>query len=328
MRGLKVAWSISELGLVSGTVNAMYRVLVAAAVLLWVPPSVGTTRPAQSPDVSEIMAQVAGNQDRAESLRTAFVYNQNLLLRFKRGDGRIAREEIREYLVTPTAKGTNKTLTRFEGRYEKSGKLIPYSEPGFTYKDVDLDGEIIDDLADDLANDRKSRDGIAGELFPLTSREQKKYKFQFKGTGEYRGRSVFKIAFEPERQAWDGDEGTPWAGEVFVDREEYQPVYVSTRLAKGLPVAVRTLLGTNLRGLGFQVAYSRFDEGIWFPVSYGAEFELKALFFYKRLIAISMLNRGFQRAEVATRVTFGAPLKMDSNLRVPEIPFLPLVFPH
>jgi hypothetical protein len=117
--------------------------------------------------VQEIMAKVAANQDRSQEMRSAFVYHQDLLLRFLRGNGKTAREEEREYSVTPTANGTEKQLTGVSGRYEKGGKLVDYQEPGYTYKDVDLDGELIDDLAKDLADDKESRDGIARDLFPL-----------------------------------------------------------------------------------------------------------------------------------------------------------------
>ena len=71
------------------------------------------------PTVQEIMTRVAANQDRAQEMRSAFVYHQDLLLRFLRGNGKTAREEEREYSVTPTPRGTEKQLTRFEGRYER-----------------------------------------------------------------------------------------------------------------------------------------------------------------------------------------------------------------
>lgn len=257
--------------------------------------------------VEDIMARLAANQDRAEGLRSAFVYDQELRVRFLRGDGRIARDEIRRYRVTPTDKGTAKQLVGFEGRYEKGGALIAYSEPGFKHKDVDIDGELIDELARDLADDARARDGIAANLFPLTTSEQRKYRFILKGSREYRGRNVFEIGFEPKREARDEEEDTPWAGTILVDAEDYQPALVSSRLAKGIPFAVRTMLGTNLKGLGFQLRYERFDEGLWFPVSYGAEFEVKALFFYKRRIAFSMSNRGFQRARVDAKISYEPP---------------------
>lgn len=306
----------------------MYRQAAFLLSMSWIL-AVGGIAPAQSPEtVDEIMAKVAANQDRAESMRTAFVYDQELRLRFLRGNGKVAREETRAYVVTPTEKGINKELVRFEGSYEQDGKMIPYSQPGFEYRDMDIDGELIDDLADDLANDRHSRDGIAAELFPLTTREQGKYRFTLKGTREFREHAVYRIAFEPKNKSWDEDGGTPWAGEILVDRADYQPVLVSTHLAKGIPIAVRTLLGTDLKGLGFQLRYERFDEGLWFPVSYGSEFEVKALFFYKRKIAISMSNKGFQRAQVGARVTYEQPFKVEKNLKVPEVPPPPSIPPR
>jgi len=74
--------------------------------------------------VEQIMAKVAANQDRSQDMRTAFVYHQDVLLRFKRGNGKIAREESREYTVTPSSKGSQKNLTHFLGKYEKDGRLI------------------------------------------------------------------------------------------------------------------------------------------------------------------------------------------------------------
>jgi hypothetical protein len=256
------------------------------------------------PSAADIMAKVAENQDRAQQARSEFVYQQNLLVRFRRGNSKLAREERREYAVTPTPSGLEKTLIRFSGKYERDGKLIEYDKPHYKYKDTDIDGDVISDLADDMTNDNGSRDGMAADLFPLTGREQKKYTFRLKGTESYRGRGVYRVEFSPAR---DREDGSCWAGEVLVDKREYQPVAVSTRLAKGIPFWVKTVLGTNLKYLGFSLAYERFDDGIWFPVSYGGEFEIRAVFFYKRLISISMANTGFRRASVASRITYAEP---------------------
>jgi hypothetical protein len=56
--------------------------------------------------------------------------------------------------------------------------------------------------------------------------------------------------------------------------------------------------------MGFEVTYLKFDEGLWFPVTYGGEFKLRALFLYARTIGVSMQNSGFQRAVVDSKVTF------------------------
>jgi len=300
------------------------RLMTLPGVLLLAAAMIATAVRAQEP-VEQIMAKVAANQDRSQEMRSAFVYHQDLLIRFKRGNGRTAREELREYTVTPGANNSRKSLDRFTGRYEKDGKMIEYNDPGYNYKDVDIDGDLINDLADDLANEKQSRDGIACELFPLTTPEQKKYSFTLRGTEEYRGKGVYRIPFKPRKEEWSGDDGTPWAGEILVDIQDYQPVFVSTHLAKGLPVVVKTLLGTNLKGLGFKLTYDKFDEGLWFPVTYGAEFELKAVFFYRRKISIALNNSGFKRAQVETRVSYEEPLQIEKSMKVKEVksPLLP-----
>ena len=52
------------------------------------------------------------------------------------------------------------------------------------------------------------------------------------------------------------------------------------------------------------VEYRKFDEGVWFPVSYGTEFRFHVLFFYSRQIAVSMVNSDFRRADVKSSVEF------------------------
>jgi len=109
------------------------------------------------------------------------------------------------------------------------------------------------------------------------------------------------VRFEPDPKL---KEKRPyWSGDALIDAAEYQPVLITTRMARGVPLAVRTLLGTNLRHLGFKVAYECFD-GQWFPVSYGGEFEIRVLFGYKRKISLSMRNSEFQRTDVSSRIRY------------------------
>jgi hypothetical protein len=167
---------------------------------------------------------------------------------------------------------------------------------------MDIDGELIDDLSNDLTNDKHGRDGISCDLFPLTAAQQHKYKFRLLGTEQYRGKEVYRVAFEPKPKQ-DFDEAA-WKGEALIDVAEYQPVSVHTKLAIKIPRAVKTLLGTDIKGLGFSIAYQKFDEGVWFPVSYGGEFEIRAVFFYKRTIALNMVNSAFRRTNVTSNVTY------------------------
>jgi hypothetical protein len=96
-------------------------------------------------------------------------------------------------------------------------------------------------------------------------------------------------------------------GEALVSRDDYQPVLITTEMAHKLPLLVRTMLGTNLHGLGFSVRYQKFDESLWFPVSYGTEFRVRALFFYNRSIVVSLENTGFRRAKVDSVISFDEP---------------------
>ena len=259
-----------------------------------------------------IMAKVAVNQDRAQAARSAFVYHQSILIRFKRSNGKLAREEEREYVVTPTEKGFKKDLAHFVGKYEKGGKLIAYDKPGYEYKGIDIDGDLANSMANDMTNDKDSRDGITKDLFALTADKQKGFIFTLQGKEDYRGRQVYHIDFRPKKPSLldcdDDNESSCWAGEALIDPEEYQPVLVTSWLAKGIPMAVQILLGTNIKHLGFKVTYQKFDEGLWFPVTYGGEFYVRGLFFYKRTMAMSVVNSGFQRADISSTVSFEPPI--------------------
>lgn len=264
---------------------------------------------AQSPDVNSIMAQVATNQAKSREQRTQWIFEQHQLLRMVRGGGRIAREEHREYLVLPDRRGVKKQLTHFDGKYQKHSAYISYDQPGYEYKGLDLDGSLIDGLSTGLTDDERSVDGIEADLFPLTYHQQLKYDFRLVGGLEnYRGRKVWRVHFEPKTKAslLDADETghAIWKGEALIDAEEYQPVAVTTSLATKLPAAVRILLGTNIRGLGFSLEYGKVADGVWFPVSYGGEFEVTGLFFYRRTMSISLADSGFRHADVSSQIAY------------------------
>jgi hypothetical protein len=254
---------------------------------------------AQSPDVREIMRLVALNQGQAREDRLHFAYRQKEDIRLHRLNGKLAHEEHRDYWVTPETRGVHKVLMTFEGRYERKGRYISFTQPNTDYENVGIDAAIAEAFTDDVTNDPDSRDGIANQLFPLTYHQQLEYKFHLVGTETFRGRAVYRVAFEPKDK-----DATIWKGEALIDTAQFQPVSVYTRMARSVPMAVRVLLGTNVRGLGFSVIYQKFDDGVWFPVSYGGEFELQAAFFYKRTISISLANSDFHRADVSSKVIY------------------------
>jgi hypothetical protein len=270
--------------------------------------AVSGTLMAQTPSVESIMSQVAINQAKSQELRTNFVYNQKQLLRMLRPNGKLAREERREYTVLPAFRGIKKDLLKFEGKFEQHGAYINYYHPGYQYKELDIDGGIIGDLSNSLTNDKNSRDGIASDLFPLTYHQQLKYSFRLIGTEQYQGRQVYRVAFEPRKTphlADSDDSGhTIWKGEALIDAAELQPVVVYSKMALRIPAAVKILLGTDIRGLGFTLSYQKFADGVWFPVSYGGEFEVKGLFFYRRTMTISLVNSDFRRLDVSSHIAY------------------------
>ena len=256
---------------------------------------------AEEPSVDQIMARVAENQARAQDMRRAYVYNQKILARFHRTNGKLAREEKSEYLVTPTPAGIEKKLTHFEGKVERHGQFVSYDEPGKEINiNLDIDGDLIRDMTGDMTADKESKDGLAHDMFPLTAKEQAKYIFTLEGQEVYRGRQIYRVSFRPKPHAEDAE----WKGEALIDAAECQPVMVSTKFAVHIPMAVKVLLGTDIKGLGFTVTYEKFDDGLWFPVSYGGEFHIRAVFFYARNMSISMVNSGFTRAKVSTKIAY------------------------
>src|SRR5271165_2340847 len=90
----------------------------------------------------DIMARVAENQDRAEKMRSAFVYRQNVLVRINHTNGKLASEEDIDYIVTPTEKGIKKERVRFLGKYVEHGKVIEYHEPRHPSVHVSLQSDM------------------------------------------------------------------------------------------------------------------------------------------------------------------------------------------
>jgi hypothetical protein len=263
-----------------------------------------TTAWAQPPSIDEIMSRVAINQAKSQDLRTSYIYRQKQVLKAMRGNGKVAREEHRDYSVVPKFRGNTRSLVSFDGKYENHGQFISYGKPGFQYKGTDIDGQILDSFSKDMMNDHSGKDGVASNLFPLTYHQQLRYNFKLLKKETYRGRPVYRVRFEPKKKPGLDDNDAAWKGEALIDAEEFQPVNVHTDLAWKAPLWMKTVLGTNFRGIGFNVTYQKFADGLWFPLSYGGEFELRAVFFYKRTFTIAMTNSDFHRTEVTSNVAY------------------------
>jgi hypothetical protein len=248
-----------------------------------------------APTADAIMSNVAANQDRAEILRKEYVYKQHIHIVTHKPKGRLLREETTDYDVVPMPDGTEKQLKTITGRYWNKKEYVTFQGepvPGTG----SLDGGLIQGLRDDLSNE-KSKDGLARDLFPLTTEEQKRYEFKLLGQETEDARSVYHIGFRPKDK---GD--TDWAGEAFIDATDFQPVRVFTKLSRRIPFVVRTVLGTDLPGIGFNVVYKRQQDGVWFPATFGTEFRLHVLFFINRDISIALANTAFEHTHVETRI--------------------------
>jgi hypothetical protein len=247
------------------------------------------------------MARVAANQDRSEALRKEFVYRQHIHILTHKPGGSLQREETADYDVAPTPEGTEKKLKTLTGRYLAKGKFQTFEgEP--VPEQESLDGSLIKDFRDDLSNE-KTKDGLAKDLFPLTSEEQKDYQFMLFGQEMLDGRNLYHIGFRPK----DKDEIT-WAGEAYIDAAEFQPVRVFTKLSRRIPFMVRTMLGTDVPGVGFNVVYKRQQDGVWFPATFGTEFRIRALFFINRNISIALENTAFERTHVESKMKVVGPV--------------------
>ena len=250
----------------------------------------------------EIMAQVAKKQDADVEARAQYVYHQNLLVRMKRANGKIAREETRDYTVTPAADGIKRELVHFSGTVGSGKSAVSYDKPGYQHGNIDIDGQLVPQFADDFGAEKDSKDGVDHGLFPLRSKVLPRYSFQLVGSEMLHGREVYHIRFEPNSKR-DIDEDC-WAGEAMIDKAEFQPLEITSHLACKVPVLVKALLGTNVRQTGFKVTYQKFDDAVWFPVTYSGEFEFRAVFVYARKVGIGLINSDFRRAKVDTAIKY------------------------
>jgi hypothetical protein len=261
----------------------------------------GSSALAQTPGIDEIMSRVAANQAQSVEARKQYLYRQEQLLSFHRANGMLACEQKWEYAVTPVPNGIVKHVVKSETKGQ--GHCGPPTSESASGAQHAVGDSGVTVSWDDIGHGH-SADGTPYDLFPLTAHEQRKYSYWIEGVEKYHGREVYRIGFLPNhRRDEEGDEGC-WKGEMLIDAPEFQPVLVTTDLTAKVPMAVRLLLGVNVRGVGFTVSYERMPDGIWFPAGYGGEFELRALFFYKRAISVNVRNSDFRRTDAVGSLAF------------------------
>ncbi len=251
---------------------------------------------AETLTAQEIMARVAANQDRSEEARKQYVYRQHIHVITRKTNGKLMREETTDYHMVPEADKTQRKLEKITGKYWIKGKYEEFS--GEPVPDSDsLDAGLVKDFRDDLM-EPKTKDGFGQNQFPFSSKKLPDYSFKLVGRETFQGHDAYRIAFAPaDKKEYD------WTGEAYIDADDFEPIYVYTKLSRKLPFAVRTLLGTDVPGIGYSLRYEKQPGGVWFPKSYGTEFGLHVLFFLNREIMVSLDNRDFQQTHVETKIT-------------------------
>lgn len=257
---------------------------------------IGAALFARTPDADEIVRRVSENVDRAQAARTAWVYDQDIFVRLKRANGKLAREESRQYTVAPTEKGAQRKLVKLAGKILEGRKEVDYTEAGFRQKDIDIDGALVDSFAREVMWRHDSM-GLMVYWGPLESRNLHRYVFRLQGEERYRDYDVYRITFRSIEDEWEG--------EALIERNEFQPVLITSAWTGRVPAAVTVALGTNVKQIGAKVTYKRFDKDLWFPVQAGGEMKLRVLFLYARTIAFSATNRDFRKADVQSSIKFG-----------------------
>jgi hypothetical protein len=247
-----------------------------------------------------IMSRVAANQDRTELARKQYVYHQHIHVVTKKTNGKLMREETSDYYMVPQEDKTQRQLERLTGKYWGKGKYVEFSGEPAPNEDS-LDASLVNDLRDDLV-EPKSKDGIGQNLVPFATDKLSKYVFHLVGHETFQGHDVYRISFMPADK-----KDIDWAGEAYIDATDFEPIYAYTKLSRQLPFAVRTLLGTDLPGVGYSLHYEKQPGGAWFPKSYGTEFTLHVLFFFNREVMVSLDNKDFQQTHVETKITADAP---------------------
>ena len=262
-----------------------------------VPPDAAASRNT-SRQSNDIMCRVAENQERAEAARTAYVYDMNVFVRLKRANGKLAREESRDFVVAPGPRGAARKLVKVDGKILEGKKEVAYDKAGYRTKEMDVDGALTDSFARELLW-KKDHAGPMVSWFPLSRQRMKYYTFELAGEERYRNFDVYKVTF-----AGNDEDDECWRGEALIERTEFQPVLVTSAWQCKIPTAVKLLLGTNVQQVGAKVTYHRFENGVWFPVNCGGEMKLRVLFLYARTISFSARNAAFRKADVNTSIRY------------------------
>ncbi len=253
-----------------------------------------------------IMQRVIENQTQAQEARKQWVYTQEIFARSTQRNKTLMREETRTFRVLPLEKTTKRELLSVAGQRRVKNKLEVYHRALSSEEDDSID-EWVSELAECKESHDESKGGIRDafgpNVFPLAGDQLKGYRFTRKNDTEFRGHSVYAVEYKPLKNGKYDYVGDPWEGEVLVEKARFQPVFISSFLEFRMPIAVKILLGTNIRDLGFKIEYDKFGE-VWFPVEGSGEFKLDAVWFFKRNGTYSMKCYDFKKGTAESSITF------------------------
>ncbi len=269
--------------------------ICALPFLMLVPPLPGVPL-----SVEDIVCRVAENQQRSLTARNSYVYDMNVFVRMKRANGKVAREETRDYVVVPGPRGAKRSLVSLEGRIFEGKTEIPYTNARYKHKGTDVDADITDSFAREIMWRRRSM-GIYLDWFPLQKENAPKYTFRLEGEERYRGYDVYKLTYTKLR---DDENDDCWSGEALIEKHEFQPVLITSSWSCKIPRAVTLLLGISVSQMGSKITYERFEKDLWFPSVSGGELKVRVLFLYARTIAFSAKNSNFRKTAVETNIAY------------------------
>jgi hypothetical protein len=307
------------------------RVLCLALILC---AAASAQQPATALTAEQIMARVAANQDRSNAARRHFVYLQHARVFSRKGKTMMCDEET-DTRVAPDEKGQTQTLLHLDGHVRtKHGQVIAYDalpldtaqaaaaraaatgkqsddndgeyvrdrEHGHQLVSVpDTDIDLVENMRTNFTHDKKAKDGIEQGLFPLTTEQQKDMVFELRGREPRNGHDCYHIYFRPRDKDDFG-----WKGDAWIDATAFEPVLIRTAMARGIPLGVKLLLGTNVPGLGFAVTYApqpaAAEDAVWFPQTLSSEFKIDVLYFFHRTIVVSVEDRDFEQTHVRTTI--------------------------
>ncbi len=263
---------------------------------LWLLIAVSTGM-AQTPAIVDIMARVAANQAKSVEARKQFVYRQQELMAMHQSNGKVTCEKRREYSVTPVPNGIERKLVSPPDSESEAGHCQ------LTFN-VRTDTHFAAGFGSGSEGETFSlslgitKDGVPRALFPFTADEQMLYRYKLAGVETRGGRRAYRITFRPNKNKdAEGNQGN-CKGQALIDAEDYQPIQVDVDLSAGIPLAA------SVHTKGFIVTYQRLAEGLWFPSSFGGEFSVRALLFFKENVSVKVANLDFRHTAVNSTMTF------------------------